>query len=146
MSSSTWHTVNIFDFEEDKGEWIAAQLWLEDSNNKQVPDGKFLLGVITVGPTGQMQLQTEVTIWYNAEIISMLKKYCNKMGKNNYEYNWLYASADVKDFPDDEDTPQSLGWTSGGCAVISCILGEDFRKHVFSSTPGPVTHGKMSRA
>jgi len=145
MSSSTSHTVKSLDFEEEKGEWSAAELWLEDRINKQVADGKFLLGVFTVGPSGQMQLQNEVTIWYDADIISMLQKYCKRKGLSYFAHNWLYASADVKDFPEKEDTPKSLGWTNGGCAVISCILGEDFRKHVFNKAPRPVTHGKMSR-
>jgi len=75
----------------------------------------------------------------------MLKKYYKKKGKNYYEYNWLYASGDVKNFPDEKDTPGSLGWISGGCAVISWILGEDFRKRAFNNALRPVTHGKMSR-
>ncbi len=130
-------------FEQDKGEWIDAELWLEEKH--KVPDGKFLLGVFTVGETGQMQLKNELIIWHKAKIIPMLEKYAKMKNMKYYEYNWSYGACDDKDFPEENDTPESLGWTSGGCAVISCILGEDFRKCVFSNAPRPVTHGKMSR-
>lgn len=142
-------TLDMSDFEQHKEEWRAAEKWLEDSKewNTRVksPDGKFLLGVFTVGASGMMEIVNEVLIWDTSSIIGSLKKYCKKTGLNYYAHNWLYASKDVKDFPEVKDTPQSLGWPSNGCAVISFVLGEDFRKRLRSPEPMPVTHGKMPR-
>lgn len=140
-------TVDMSAYEQHKEEWRAAEKWLEDSKewNTRVknPDGKFMLGVFTVGAGGNMVLVNEVIMWHHADIIESLKRYCKKKDLNYYAHNWLYASKDVKYFPQEKDTPQSLGWPVNGCAVISFVLGEDFRKSIRNPAPMPVTHGKM---
>jgi hypothetical protein len=142
--------VDMSDFEQHKEEWRAAEQWLEDSKEwtagVKSPDGKFLLGVFTVGPSGNMVLVYEVLMWWDTNIIKSLKKYCEKKDLSYYGHRWFYASPDVKDFPQEQDTPQSLGWPSNGSDVISFVLGTDFRERVFNhSKPRPVTHGKMPR-
>jgi hypothetical protein len=142
-------TLNVSEFEEHKEEWRAAEQWLDDNKEWTTrvdsPDGKFLLGVFTVGASGMMEIVSEVLIFHTSSIIGSLKKYCKKTQREYYSYNWLYASPDVKDFPEENDTPQSLGWPSHGCAVISFVPGTEFRKMVFGNEPRPVTHGKMPR-
>ena len=141
--------LNVSEFENHKEEWRVAEQWFHDnkelSTRVNSSDGKFLLGVFTVGASGTMELFSEVLIYHTDKIIISLKRYCKRQKMNYSSYNWLYASPDVKDFPEEMDTPQSLGWPSSGCAVISCILCTEFQDKGFGNVPRPVTHGKMPR-
>lgn len=142
-------TLSVPEFEKHKEEWRAAEKWLDDNKDwtarVKSPDRKVLLGLFTVGASGMMEEVNELLIWDTSSIVKALKKYCKTKKLEYYSYNWLYASPDVKSFPQEHDTPQSLGWPEHERAVISFVLGSEFRSRVFSNEPRPVTHGKMPR-
>ena len=146
------------EFEPDTGEWNAAKKWLEEMSvssewkskvswkkKEEPPRAKFLLGIFVVGENGKMELHKQLVLYHHQKITDVLQVYCKTFDIKYFQHNWVYASDETKDYPEEGDTPESLGWPKNGCAVISCIFGEDFRKSVFARAPRPVTHGKMSR-
>lgn len=139
----------------DNGEWSVGQKWLYDNAAwtfasdayKTQADNceRFMIGVFVMGSTGQMELNATIYVKYTTKIRKALSGYCRNKGIDFLDYHWLYASDMNRSYPLEEDTPKSLGWPANGCAIISCILGRDYREKRYGSAPAPVSIGKIPR-